>query len=644
MNDSPPTWSAFAADAPPALSDEPGRVVAVLAAPSAEAWAPDVAVGLARAWGTKGRRVVLFDGGLTSPSLHPILGRQNDEGLTDAVVYGASVGRVARRIEGEPLFFVPAGTVVADPRAVLEHPRWAGMCRGFLQAGATLVVFLPAAEPGADLALADATDLVVLAPEGEDAEALAGGHAGRLRAVLGPEAEGAPAGPSDTTDEADAAAAEASEVFAGFDEASGDDGDADGGVVPDPGLDADASASDDGFEEGLGQAAAPAGDPLSDPWAASHTTDDAEADDADFFDPLGEAPPVPGLPDGPEGGEDAANEDDDEAGFVADLDMVADPDPDPADGSDEAPGPDEGDPDPADDPDFADPLLGEAADVDPLAAPPPAMDDDDSDPHPPVPTADEIIAEAGDAPVTPAGRAAEAMVPSHAGGSRRMLGLLVVLLIVAGLAVAWWLGFLTIPGLGAPGGAAQLDAGTAPLTAAEAPRPERLTPPDAVAAPAAYSVALEAHADAEVAGQRIAELTAAAPGYLWTLAPVALERGVFHRVLVGPAADEVGAAALARRIAEEGGMDASEWLVRPTPLAFLVHEDPDLDGALGHAASLGDQGLPAYVLAVGYSDGATRYRVYSGAYADTAEASHLAGVFQERGLTATLTERIGVLP
>ena len=63
-----------------------------------------------------------------------------------------------------------------------------------------------------------------------------------------------------------------------------------------------------------------------------------------------------------------------------------------------------------------------------------------------------------------------------------------------------------------------------------------------------------------------------------------------------------------------------------------------------HAAEAGAQVL-AYVLAVDYSDGSSRYRVYAGAFADDAEASLLLLHLTDRGMNAArLVERKGRLP
>lgn len=718
MNDSLPTRSAFDADAPPALPDADGRVVAVVATDSAAAWAASGAVALSKAWGGRGRRVVLFDGGIEHPSLHGLLGRDNDEGLTDAVVYGASVGRVARRVEGQPLFFVPAGTVVAEPDQVMEHPRWTGMCRGFLQAGATLVVFVPSAGPGIERALDDATDIVVLAGQGDDVASVVGAHAGKVRAVLGDDGLAAHGG--FTADEPltadDGAFVVAPPGGADADNADRIDGPAaEDGVVPDgvPGSDDDAFGlvadppvgDGDPFHADAGPAdvdddpfaleTTPA-DVDDDPFALDTTPGGAEAVD------LGE-PPSSADPSGADGalagdgdavldldasmrdtGDSLDRDHGSDSGHDDALLPVGDPDDAGADdpfhamtfgdaAAETAPGREVDAPfdraddvddleqdvvfggatavdtpagDELEDDDFADPLAaagGPASErsdekgangddelVDPLAP----TDGDDASER--VPTAEEIIAEAE------AGEAEQAAAADQTDGDRKQsspVTLIVLLIVLLGIVTgAWWFGYLELPGLerptvgGLPGGTALAASPAVPAAQPDAPTP------------ASFSVAIESHRDATTAWRRMEELAARLPDRLWIVAPLEVDGTVYHRVLAGPAADEAAADSLAASLAEALGADVSEWVVRATGRAFFLGMEDDRTTALDRAAALRDDGIPAYVLSVAGPGGTVRYRVYAGAYADADEAAHLAAVLQERGLTATLSERSGDVP
>lgn len=141
-----------------------GRVVGIVASAGAvsSGWAEDGALSIARAWSRAGQKVVLVDGALQSPSLHAATGVPNGEGLSDATLFGASVGRVARQVEEGAFFLITAGTVVADTNAVVRSRRWDQLSKGFVEAGVTLGVFLRDGEPGAAAFLGSASEIVVL--------------------------------------------------------------------------------------------------------------------------------------------------------------------------------------------------------------------------------------------------------------------------------------------------------------------------------------------------------------------------------------------------------------------------------------------------------------------------------------------------
>jgi cell division septation protein DedD len=210
--------------------------------------------------------------------------------------------------------------------------------------------------------------------------------------------------------------------------------------------------------------------------------------------------------------------------------------------------------------------------------------------------------------------------------------------VVVAIAILAWLGVL--PGFGseeAPAGAVSTVLPSAPAETVDAPTE---------ASPLlAYSLALAAHRDPTVARGRVDALSRIVPGVLFSLAPAEVDGEVFYRVLAGPAVDSAGARSLAGRVAQATGMDPAAWVVRATPRAFQLGEVEDLATARERTQSLEALDVPAYVLAVDYSDGSTRFRVYAGAYADETEASFLSGVLAGHSLSfAPLSHRIGRLP
>jgi hypothetical protein len=201
-----PAWTALDAGALPRPSGIPGdagRVVAILATDDAveAGWAGACAVALARAWASSRYRVVLADLNLHAPTLHRELGLANGEGLSDILLWGASVRRVAQGVKDGGFYLVSAGTAVADAGSALASPRWAPLCDGFRNAGVTLAVFLPHNAPTRDAVLRQASEVMIVAPETEDLSPLLETTVPPVTAVVGrreaSEAEPAPSAASE---------------------------------------------------------------------------------------------------------------------------------------------------------------------------------------------------------------------------------------------------------------------------------------------------------------------------------------------------------------------------------------------------------------------------------------------------------------
>ncbi len=186
-----PEWSAFDASAAPVLpehAERPGRLVAVVATRRVQedGWAIEAAVGIASAWSESGHKVVLADTALAGATLHECLDVDNAEGVTDTVLFGSSVRRVAKRSDKGAFFIITAGTVSADPGAVLASERWERLSRGFVEAGVTLVSYVGAESDGKTAILSLATDVVVLAGPTEHVGPAVDGSVAPVRAVIGP--------------------------------------------------------------------------------------------------------------------------------------------------------------------------------------------------------------------------------------------------------------------------------------------------------------------------------------------------------------------------------------------------------------------------------------------------------------------------
>lgn len=151
-------------------------------------WAARTTVALARTWGAEGTKVFLADLSVRRPVLHEVVGVENGEGISDALLYGASIQRIAVSTD-EPFFFAPAGTVVPDAEPVLGHPRWEVLTQGFSSAGVTLLLYVPLDLPGTPSLLQRASEVILLATEAEAAATEFEGADGKVSLVLGPDGD-----------------------------------------------------------------------------------------------------------------------------------------------------------------------------------------------------------------------------------------------------------------------------------------------------------------------------------------------------------------------------------------------------------------------------------------------------------------------
>jgi cell division septation protein DedD len=137
---------------PPSLERvliEADKPILLLVAAEADDLAARAAIALAEARATRGRATVLADADLDAPRLHGQLEVENLEGLVDVFLFGASLRRVAVRPRSRHFAFAPAGAYSPDPAEVLQSPRWDRIAEELTGEDALLLVFLPAAAPGA---------------------------------------------------------------------------------------------------------------------------------------------------------------------------------------------------------------------------------------------------------------------------------------------------------------------------------------------------------------------------------------------------------------------------------------------------------------------------------------------------------------
>lgn len=161
-----------------------------------------------------------------------------------------------------------------------------------------------------------------------------------------------------------------------------------------------------------------------------------------------------------------------------------------------------------------------------------------------------------------------------------------------------------------------------------------------------YSVQAKAFASLPAARQMVEGDSARVAGTLFYVSPELVDQVLYYKVLAGAFPDTVRAAQLRDRLVEADVLEPADaqgaWnVVQFTPLAFDLGEFPDLAAARVRADSLLRLEVPAYPVAVPYSDGAERWRLYGGAFRDSVSAEGMRGILAERGIEARLVERTG---
>ncbi len=152
-------------------------------------WGADVSLLVARGWASRGRSIFLADASFEDPVFHESIAGVSNEGLSDVMLYGASVKRIARPVDGGVLV-ASAGTPVGDAAEVLAHPKWDTVIRGFEEAGAVLLVHVSAATTGAEALLDRAAGIILVSEETANVETMLGSASDRVIAVIGPETVG----------------------------------------------------------------------------------------------------------------------------------------------------------------------------------------------------------------------------------------------------------------------------------------------------------------------------------------------------------------------------------------------------------------------------------------------------------------------
>ena len=121
---------------------------AVVIAANDPSIAVSVAIGVARAQGQR-RRVAIADLIGESPAIESQLTGDDPHGITDSFLYGVSLNKIARPMQGiDNVFLMPSGTEPVDHHEVYANDRWRRLAAGFHQVGALLIVVARPQVPG----------------------------------------------------------------------------------------------------------------------------------------------------------------------------------------------------------------------------------------------------------------------------------------------------------------------------------------------------------------------------------------------------------------------------------------------------------------------------------------------------------------
>lgn len=165
-------------------------LVALAATPTAhdEGWGPKLAAEIGRRWAAEGLSVRLLDLCLADPKLEGALGLQHAEGASDAILFGASLGRVLRPAGG--LQFVSAGTPVTQVQHILESDGMTHLARRLLERDGVSLLYVSIGSEGAASVLSRADQVILMAEERHGAEAALGTASVKTVAVVGPVGDG----------------------------------------------------------------------------------------------------------------------------------------------------------------------------------------------------------------------------------------------------------------------------------------------------------------------------------------------------------------------------------------------------------------------------------------------------------------------
>ena len=306
----------------------------------------------------------------------------------------------------------------------------------------------------------------------------------------------------------------------------------------------------------------------------------------------------------------------------------------------------------ADELDLVEPVTPRVADVGlpelPTVDELPALSVDEGPPALSTATFDEAGGEVGLSGVEPSGEAGEEVRFSglerlerqrqRSGGLRRLMTVASAVLLLVGVGLGMgYLGVVQIPGI-TPPDRSRFEG--AALVVLPGPQPE--TPV------MSHVVLVDAWREAETPLAWAAALREQMPDLLGFVNTLSIDGERRYALVVGPAYSAAEANDLKGPLETAFALvvvEPESWTVQAAPYSFFFGEYEGLGAANARVQELLDLSVPAFVLQVGYSAGATAFRVYGGAFSDEFEAAEMGQLLTEHALDdAPLTERRGRLP
>ncbi len=244
------------------------------------------------------------------------------------------------------------------------------------------------------------------------------------------------------------------------------------------------------------------------------------------------------------------------------------------------------------------------------------------------------------------GRGKDAVDPGVATPGRRISPILLGILVLVLVGAAWyfvreyrpallpaWLGGTATAAAAAsgPGGALSADGVASAGTALP------------------YAVFVKAYPTLGPAQQAATAAAARFPEAPFYVIPESTQGQIWYKVYAGVLSDTADAASVRGRLVERKMVDDDDVggpsaLILHRPLSFDLGDAPTREGAEARADSLWAKAIPAYVVPVPFADGQERWKVYGGAFADSAGAEPMRRLLVYVGVPTRLVQRTGRPP